>query len=1070
MDSGPSASGAAPDHTGSRAAAYAELHALSNFSFQRGASSAAELVTRAAQLGYRALAITDECSLAGVVRAHQATQDAALKAPPKLIIGAEFVFADGLKLVLLAPHKRAYQQLSALITRGRRAAPKGRYRLQREDAAELCPDCFALLIPASEPDADDARWLRAQFRDAWIAVELHRGADDDARLAALQALAADAGLRCVATGDVHYHRRERRVLQDVMTALRHKRRIADCGARLFANGERHLRPIVRLQKLYPPALLEESIAIAARCSFSLTEIHYDYPRELVPWPHTPTSWLRVLTRNGLWRRWPHGAAFRVRRQIVKELRLIAELRYEAFFLTVHDVVAFANRSGILCQGRGSAANSAVCYALGITSVDPSKERMLFARFLSRERAEPPDIDVDFEHQRREEVIQYVFRKYGRERAAIAATVITYRLRSALRDVGRALGVAPEDIDRMAKSLAWWDDPAQLDARLLALGFDPERRQTRLWIGLTRTLTDFPRHLSQHVGGFVISERPLSELVPVENAAMPERSIIQWDKDDLEALGLLKVDVLALGMLSAIHRCFDLVEKLRPAQPRWSLATIPQEDAATYGMIRRAETTGVFQIESRAQMNMVVRLQPRTFYDLAVQVAIVRPGPIQGGMVHPYLKNRRHAETAQIEYPGKLEKVLKRTFGVPIFQEQVMEIAIEAADFTPGEADQMRRSMAAWKRNGGLEKFHDRLVGGMVANHYEREFAERIYQQVLGFGSYGFPESHAISFALLAYISSYLKCHEPAAFIAALLNSQPMGFYPPSMLVREVQRVGVEVRAIDVQYSDWDCSLEPLPGSSSHAESSAVENATQSAGFEERLPQPALRLGLRLVSGLAESAAQALVAARRQRAFTSLDDLVARSGIDARARRALADADALNTLVGHRHAARWAAAGAEIRPGLLRYAGTAETQLELPVPSEGRDIVDDYRSTHLTLRRHPLALLRARLRREGILRSIDLPALPDRAAVKVAGLVMFRQRPGTASGLMFMTLEDETGVVNLVVPAKLLERERDALLGTSFLVAEGHLQIAENTIHLYLHHAEDRSHWIGQLPYLSRDFH
>ncbi|MDB5987716.1 MAG: putative polymerase alpha chain [Nevskia sp.] len=1024
---------------------YAELHALSNFSFQRGASSAAELIVEAARRGYAALAITDECSLAGVVRAHQATLLDDIKSRIKLIIGAEFLCLDGLKLVLLAPHKAAYQQLSALITRARRAAPKGRYRLLREDAAELCPDCFALWIPQDDPNAADACWLRAHFRDAWIAVELHRGADDVSKLVNLQQLARASGLRCVASGDVHYHVRQRRALQDVMTALLHKRPVSECGTRLFANAERHLRPIGRLQALYPEALLAESIAIAERCHFSMTEIRYDYPRELVPKNYTPSSWLRVLTRNGLLRRWPDGAPFKVRRQIVEELRLIAELQYEAFFLTVHDIVGFAMRNGILCQGRGSAANSAVCFALGITAVNPAEQRILFARFLSRERAEPPDIDVDFEHQRREEVIQYVFTKYGHERAAIAATVITYRSRSALRDVGRALGVAPEDIDRLAKSLAWWDDPDQLDERLRALGFDPSQRQLRLWMRLTRELTGFPRHLSQHVGGFVISERPLSEMVPVENAAMPDRSIIQWDKDDLEALGLLKVDVLALGMLTAIRRCFDLIEKLKPEQPHWTLATVPQNDPETYAMIQRAETIGVFQIESRGQMNMLVRLRPKTFYDLAIQVAIVRPGPIQGGMVHPYLQRR--LDPKKVEYPPRLEEVLKRTLGIPIFQEQVMEIAVIAAGFEPGEADQMRRSMAAWKQGGDLTKFQQKLKEGMTARGYEPAFAERIYQQILGFGSYGFPESHAISFALLAYVSSWLKWHEPAAFIAALLNSQPMGFYPPSMLVREAQRSGVEVRPVDVMTSAWDCSLEPIAGEK----------------------QPAIRLGLRMVNGLNENIANALVAARAQQAFDSLEDLVARAGLGTHARRALADADALVRLSGHRHAARWAAAGAELAPGLLRHASAREAQLELPAPSEGREIVDDYRSTNLTLRRHPLALLRTRLQRAGVVTAVQLRTLPDRSRVKVAGLVMFRQRPGTASGLMFMTLEDETGVVNLVVPAKLIEREREVLIGTALIVAEGELQNVENTVHVFLRHAEDRSDWLGRLPYLSRDF-
>jgi error-prone DNA polymerase len=1029
---------------------YAELHALSNFSFQRGASHARELIGQAADLGYAAIAITDECSLAGIVRAHRAAIDENNAGRIKLIVGAEFHCVDGLQLVLLAPDKRAYQQISALITRARSQARKGDYRLTREDIAELCSDTFVLWLPANDAAVSDARWIRQHFDDAWLAIELHREGNDSARLAHLQALAAATGLRCVASGDVRYHTPRRRALHDVMTALRHQLTLRQCGTRLLKNAERYLRPLDQLARIYPPKVLAESAAIAARCHFSMSEITYDYPNELVPAGSTPTEHLRALTERGIRWRWPQGESTRVRETIERELALIAELGYEAFFLTVHDIVAFANRENILCQGRGSAANSAVCYALGITAVDPQTQHVVFARFLSRERAEPPDIDVDFEHQRREEVIQYIYQKYGRERAAIAATVIQYRSRSALRDVGRALGVAPESIGRLAKSLAWWDDPDKLGERLHALGFDPRDRQLKLWMRLTRELIGFPRHLSQHVGGFVISERPLAEIVPIENAAMPARTIIQWDKDDLETLGLLKVDVLALGMLTAIRRSFDLLEHFHPDRPRLTLATIPQEDANTYAMIQRAETIGVFQIESRGQMNMLVRLKPEKFYDLAVQVAIVRPGPIQGGMVHPYLKNRRLIDSgAKIEYPGDLEPVLKRTFGVPIFQEQVMEVAQVAAGFTPGESDQMRRSMAAWKQGGDLTRFQQKLKSGMAARGYEPEFAERIYQQILGFGSYGFPESHAISFALLAYVSSWLKCNAPAAFVAGLLNSQPMGFYPPSMLVREAQRVGVEVRAIDVRISQWDCTLE--------------------SSIEEMGQQAAIRLGFRLVAGLDEDSAKRIVTARTVRAFDSLEDAVNRAVLDQRACRVLADADAFAAFSGHRNQARWAAAGAERPLPLLHTAIPPEPQLELPAPSEGREIIDDYRSTNLTLRRHPLALLRRQFARAGVLAANALSKLPDRTPVKVAGIVMFRQRPGTASGLMFMTLEDETGVVNLVVPARLLERERDVLIGTSLILGEGRLQNAENTIHVFLHHAEDYSYWLGTLPYLSRDF-
>jgi len=1021
------------------AVGYAELHTLSNFSFQRGASHAEELMTRAADLGYAALAITDECSLAGIVRAYQATKLEGVGARVKLIVGAEFRFEDGLRLVLLAPHKAAYEQLSALITVGRRAAPKSSYRLQRDDAAALCPDCFALWLPRGDAAADDprwleeqtsdAQWLRSQFRDVWLAVELHHHAGERARLRALLAISADCGLRAVAAGDVHYHSRERRALQDVQTALRHRLPVKDCGVRLFPNGERHLRALDELAELYPAELLAESLAIAQRCTFSLSELRYQYPCELVPAGDTPISHLRTLTAQGIGERWPQGIPADIVAQIERELALIDELDYASFFLTVHDIVRFARERGILCQGRGSAANSAVCYALGITAVDPARGTLLFERFLSRERNEPPDIDVDFEHQRREEVIQYIFAKYGRERAALAATVICYRARSALRDVGRALSVAPEDIDRLSRSLAWWDRPEQLGERLQQLGFNPRERTLRLWMGLTRQLIGFPRHLSQHVGGFVISDQPLSALVPVENAAMPDRTVIQWDKDDLEALGLLKVDVLALGMLSAIRRTLDLRNQIRDFP--LNLDSIPAEDPATYAMIQRGETLGVFQIESRAQINMITRLKPRTFYDLVIQVAIVRPGPIQGGMVHPYL--RRRAGLEAVDYPPRLEKILDRTLGVPIFQEQVMQIAVAAAGFSAGESDQMRRSMAAWKRSGGLEKFENRLKTGMAERGYDAEFAERIYQQILGFGSYGFPESH-----------------EPAAFFAALINSQPMGFYPPSMLVREAQRMGVVVHPIDVTVSDWECTLELA----------SVDHSLRT--------EPAIRLGLRLISGLSEATAQKLILARVQRPFADVADLSARAGLNARARQALAEADALATLAGHRHQARWAAA-AEPLPGLLRAADATDTQASLFAPTEGADIVADYRSTGLTLRRHPLALMRARLRKRGMLRSVDLGNLADRCAVRVAGLVMFRQRPQTASGLMFMTLEDETGTVNLIVPAKTLEAQRDVLIGSRLLLVEGQLQNDQGSVHVLLKTAEDCSDWLGALPHLSRDF-
>ncbi|HET7199124.1 MAG TPA: error-prone DNA polymerase, partial [Burkholderiales bacterium] len=784
---------------------YAELHCLSNFSFLRGASHPEELVERAKALGYRALAITDECSFAGAVRAHLAAKQAGLQ----LVLGTEITLDDGVKLVLLATGRASYGALCSLITTGRRRGRKGAYTLMRPDVEALAGR-GVLVVWVPGEDLSAAGWLAGRFAGAaWIAAELHCGPDDHAKLDSLKRLSRETGLPLVAAGDVHMHLRSRRPLQDVLTAVRLKRTVAACGQALFPNAERSLRLRMRLAQLYPAPLLAESVAIAARCRFSLEELRYEYPEELVPAGHTPDSWLRRLAGEGLARRFPGGAPERVKALAEHELALIAELAYAPFFLTVHDLVDYARRQGILCQGRGSAANSVVCYALGITEVDPARMSTLFERFLSRERNEPPDIDVDFEHERREEVIQYVYRKYGRDRAAIAATVICYRAKSAVRDVGRALGVPAEELDATAKGFAFWD------RRL------PPASQ---WLELAQMLRGFPRHLSQHTGGFVISRGPLRELVPIENAAMPERTVIQWDKDDLEALGLLKVDVLALGMLTAIRKALQMLGT--------SMDQVPAEDPAVYEMIRKADTMGVFQIESRAQMSMLPRLAPACYYDLVIEVAIVRPGPIQGGMVHPYLRRRRGEEP--VSYPSDaVRQVLERTLGVPIFQEQVMQLAMVAAGFSPGEADRLRRSMAAWKKRGGLEHFEEKLKRGMQANGYSAAFADSIYRQILGFGEYGFPESHSASFALLVYVSSWLKRHHPAAFCAALLNSQPMGFYAPAQLVQDARRHGVEVRPPDVNASEWDCTLE----------------------------DGALRLGLRMVRGLAEAAGKRIASLR-----------------------------------------------------------------------------------------------------------------------------------------------------------------------------------------------------------------
>jgi error-prone DNA polymerase len=1008
--------------------AYAELHCLSNFSFLRGASHPAELVTHAHELGYRALALTDECSMAGVVRAHEAAQALPQDRRLQLIVGAEFRCSEGLQLVLLAPEQRAYAQLCQLITRSRRRAAKGRYALAQADLESGLDQCLALWLPppdgalAAEQALAEGRWLRERFPErAWLAVELHRGAGDRARLAHCQDLARRCALPAVAAGDVHMHRRHRRRLQDLLTAIRHGCTLESAGARLFPNGERHLRPLRTLARLYPPELLAASLAIAERCQFDLGQLRYEYPAELVPAGSSASAHLRALTEAGARRRWPQGVPPPVAALLEKELQLVAELGYEHFFLTVHDVVDFARQRDILCQGRGSAANSAVCYALGITEVDPARMSLLVERFISRERREPPDIDVDFEHERREEVIQYIYAKYGRERTALAATVVTYRSRSARRDVERALGISP----------AAAADPAHSARAALAAGLIAELR-------------GFPRHLSQHVGGFVISGEPLHELVPIENAAMPERTVIQWDKDDLETLGLLKVDVLALGMLTAIRKTLEFIR----AQRGWPgrVQDIPAEDRATYDMICRGETVGVFQIESRAQMSMLPRLRPRSFYDLVIEVAIIRPGPIQGGMVHPYL--RRRQDPGSVSYPSPaLAEVLRRTLGVPIFQEQVMQIAVVAAGFTAGEADQLRRSMAAWKRRGGLEPFRDRLLSGMSANGYSAEFAEGIYRQILGFGEYGFPESHAASFALLTYFSCWLKCHEPAAFFAALLNSQPMGFYQPAQLVQEARRSGVTLLPPDVLRSDWDCTLERATGGAL-----------------------AIRIGLALVRSLPNAHAQRLLDARAQAPFQSIAELAQRAALPRRSMQLLATAGALRSLSEHRHAASWLALGAEPPPGSLGLASPVEPAVTLPRPSAAQEIMADYRQLSLSTTQHPLVLLRAQLRRARIRSHLELRALPDGAAVRVGGLVTHLQQPGTASGVVFLSLEDETGIVNVILWPQVFMAQRTPALGASLLVVSGRLQNQNGVTHVIAHRLHDRSHWLAGLTRRSRDFH
>jgi error-prone DNA polymerase len=1026
--------------------AYAELHCVSNFSFLRGASHPAELAGQAHALGYAALAITDECSLAGIVRAHVACKEHGLK----LVVGSEVALEDGPRLVLLATDRDGYGNLCELITAGRRRAKKGAYSLSRADLGAGLPGCLALLVPGTRIDAGHAYWLAERFAGrAWITAELHHGPRDKARFAELQALAETCGLPLVAAGDVHMHARSRRPLQDTLTAIRLGVPVAEAGHALFPNAERHLRQRVRLAQVYPGALLAATLEVAGRCTFSLDELRYEYPLEVVPEGETPSSWLKKLVHEGASRRYPAGIPPAVALLLEKELALIAELGYEYYFLTVHDIVQFARGAAILCQGRGSAANSAVCYCLHITEIDPARSRLLFERFISRERNEPPDIDVDFEHDRREEVIQYIYGKYGRERAAIAATVISYRSRSALRDLGKALGFSLEQLDRLSKLLAWWDEAEALPVRLRESGFDPGALAVRHLTEMVVALRGFPRHLSQHVGGFVIGRDKVSRLVPIENAAMPERSIIQWDKDDLDAVGLLKVDVLALGMLSAIRRALHLVGRNPGAPSR--MQDIPAEDPAVYRMMQQADTVGVFQIESRAQMSMLPRLRPENFYDLVIEIAIVRPGPIQGDMVHPYLRRKRGLEP--VVYPSdKVKGVLERTLGVPLFQEQVMQVAVDAAGFTPGEADQLRRAMAAWKRKGGLGPFQKKLIDGLLANGHTREFADQLFNQILGFGEYGFPESHSASFALLAYASAWLKLHHPAEFLCALLNSQPMGFYSPSQLVQDAQKAkgerrGVEVLPVDVLESDWDCTLEP-------------------AFHGDR----AVRLGLRMANGLGQPAAERILASREASRFASVADLATRAALQRRDLSALAKAGALQRLAGNRHAALWQAAGIEPQTPLLRGTAAREEDPDLRAPTEGEDIVADYASTGLTLGRHPLALLRTRLARGRSITAEALMRLPHGSRAKVTGIVTGRQRPGTASGTVFVTLEDETGWVNVIVWPGLVEEQRRELLGAKLLTVFGALERDGEVAHLIARRLVDDTRLLGGLATESRDFH
>ena len=1044
---------------------FAELHCVSNYSFLKGASHPEELVQQAAALDYRAIAITDECSFSGLVKAHIAAKEHGIK----LIVGAEFQLEEGYRLVLLAPHRSAYGQLSAFITKLRRRSPKGEYQVALEDFTWGIDECLALWIPALDDIqvlVSQGKALKTLLPELWIALELFHEDHDITKTANALALSIRLELPIVACNDVHAHTLKRQPLQDALTAIRLKTTVAELGSAAYSNAERYLRPITALEVLYPREMLEEAITIAERCNFSMDELRYEYPEELVP-PHlTPDVYLRQLTLAGAEERWPQGVPGETVELIEKELILIKQLKYEYFFLTVQDIVQFARSQGILCQGRGSAANSAVCYCLHITEVDPSRMHLLFERFISKERHEPPDIDVDFEHERREEVIQYIYKRYGRDRAALAATLITYRPKSAIRDIGKALGMSSDLLDLLAKSMSWWDNREALGQRFTASGLDPKSPLAEQFLYLVNEVLGFPRHLSQHPGGFVISRGPLAQLVPVENASMDERTVIQWGKDDLEALGLLKVDVLGLGILTAIRKSLDLLNAYRGTS--LSVSTIPPEDPATYRMLQTGDSVGVFQVESRAQMTMLPRLKPQHFYDLVIEVAIVRPGPIQGDMVHPYLRRRQGLEP--VHYSNEaVRKVLERTLGVPIFQEQVIELAMVAAGFSAGEADQLRRAMAAWKHRGGLEHFEQKLINGMLARGHDRAFAERVFKQIKGFGEYGFPESHAASFALLVYISAWLKRHEPAAFYCGLLNSLPMGFYSPSQLIQDAKRHDIEVLPVDVQQSAWDHGLK----------------ATR---VEQREQQGTLQLGLRLIKGLGEE-----VGLRIQDAspFKDAADLARRANLNDQALRFLARAGALESLSGHRYQAHWEVAGIETPMPLQQIAESVpsyevkgcesakseEDGVSLSSPSQADNMFGDYRYLGLSLGPHPMALLRNSPHLQRYRTAADLNVYEQGQFVQVAGLVTGRQRPSTATGVLFVTLEDETGNINLVVWSSVFDRYRAVLLQGQLLKVKGVVEREGEVIHVVAGHIDDGTELLAgitqqgasEASFKSRDF-
>jgi len=1056
---------------------YAELEVASNFTFLTGGSHPEELVATAKALGLEAIAVTDRNTLAGIVRAHIAAKEAGIK----FVVGVRLDLQDAPNLLVYPTDRAAYGRLCRLLTLGQRRAEKGHCTLFLDDVAAHAEGLIFIAVPCDQTSRDDPCNFESQLRrikqalgehtSLYLAARHSYRGDDRARIGALADLGARVGVPLVATNAVLYHAPHRRALQDVLTCIREKCTIAEAGLRLEANAERYLKSAKEMARLFAghEDAFRQSVEITQSCAFSLDELKYEYPDEPVPDGKTPQSHLEDLTWEGAAWRYPNGLPGKVRDTLRKELALIAELNYAPYFLTVHDIVRYARSQHILCQGRGSAANSAVCYCLAITNVDPAEIDLLFERFVSPERKEPPDIDVDFEHERREEVIQYIYARYGRDRAGLAATVICYRGRLAVREVGKALGLSADTVAALATTIWGLSNSSLPEHYVRQAGLDPSDPLLARVLELTQELIGFPRHLSQHVGGFVLTRGPLSEVVPIGNAAMEDRTVIEWDKDDLDALGLLKVDVLGLGMLTCIRKAFALLKDHYGRTV--TLGTVPRDDPLVYDMLCDADSIGVFQVESRAQMNMLPRLKPRCFYDLVIEVAIVRPGPIQGDMVHPYLRRRCGEEAIVFPSPhpdhgpaDELYQVLGKTMGVPLFQEQAMRLAMVAAKFSGSEANELRRAMATFRRRGTIDRLKDKMVGRMTARGYPADFAERCFNQIKGFGEYGFPESHAASFAHLVYVSAWLKCHYPAAFAAALLNSQPMGFYAPAQIVGCARAHGVEAREADINKSLWDCTLEPAGAqvAQTHEWGSAVAQIKDTF---------ALRLGLRQIDGMREDDVQHLVAIRDSlpaNAYRDVCELWRRSGLKRASLERLAAADAYRSLGLDRRQALWDVRGLpkEAPLPLFDHAGTAdigaEQEVALPVMPLSEHVVHDYRTLRLSLKAHPMSFLRAPIAASGIAPCADLKTCRDGARVSVAGVVLVRQRPGSAQGVVFMTIEDETGIANSVIWPNVLERERKVVMGARLVVVHGRVQRHEDIIHVVAARLEDRSDWLNCL--------